>query len=363
MKAHGNPLVGPVGVRCQRGDYGVESGRHGAREAFDGAMVGALKAASFTYISCHTLRLPGAPEKLEAAVFRIRSAIVLGVLAVWGVGCAQQQANGIYDSGTGSPNGDNLSDGGDDADGADGADGGDGTDGDADVLMDDTGAQGMDIGPVFSIDTGTVTGFDTGTPTGTVRDSGTRRDTGTVRDTGTSGSTCSHSSCGTCTAVNNCGWCASSNRCLAGTPSGPSSGSCSPTAWAWQPADCSTVTGPSSDPCTGTYSACGTCTASATCGWCASTSQCMTSNLSGTGPQVGSCASWALIPPDCTTGGTGPTTDPCAGAAACGTCVTNTHCGWCVSSADCHYATTRRSGPDDGACSGADWAYSVSHCP
>lgn len=57
-----------------------------------------------------------------------------------------------------------------------------------------------------------------------------------------------------------------------------------------------------------------------------------------------------------------PTTtpDPCTGFTTCGTCQPSDSCGWCKNLNQCKHGPS--SGPDDGSCSGANWAWLTGSC-
>ena len=259
----------------------------------------------------------------------VRVAIALGVLAVYGVGCAQQRLDGIFD---GAFSGHATGDGGDPSL-QDAGPGGD----DTGAGLDDTGAGTEDTGPPTGDDAGPL-----------------------VLDAGTGTDPCgTHRSCAPCGATSGCGWCGATSACMSGTTRGPRGATCAG-AWGISASACGT-TGGGTGACS-TSTACGACTALSNCGWCATTHRCAAGTLLG--PTTGTCsaAAWSWVPTDCTGTTDSGTTDPCAGQSACGTCITNPNCGWCLDTMSCHYATTRHSGPDDHACSGSTWAYSTTYC-
>lgn len=105
--------------------------------------------------------------------------------------------------------------------------------------------------------------------------------------------------------------------------------------------------------------ACGACvgTAGGICGWCGDSDTCMEGDM--TGPSMGMCASgWEFgASADCSTA-----PDPCTMHMDCGDCTRDgtNRCGWCSNTNSCSRGAA--SGPDNGACSGADWLWLPSEC-
>jgi hypothetical protein len=77
---------------------------------------------------------------------------------------------------------------------------------------------------------------------GDVRDASVASDSGASADASTTpdgGASCETAvSCGACTAITGCGWCRNHSSCVAGTPSGPTGGSCPGSQWSGTPASC-----------------------------------------------------------------------------------------------------------------------------
>lgn len=94
------------------------------------------------------------------------------------------------------------------------------------------------------------------------------------------------------------------------------------------------------------------------CGWCATAGTCRRGTASG--PMDGSCADadWAWTASECAA----PPEDRCAMNDDCESCTraTGTLCGWCADRGTCHAGAA--SGPTDGSCAGDDWAWVASEC-
>jgi len=211
-----------------------------------------------------------------------------------------------------------------------------------------------DTGNPFPEDTGNPVPTDRGNPVPTDRgnpvptDTGPRDSGSTGTDAGSTGCT-SATDCASCTAMSTCGWCAGLGRCFDGTSTGPRGATCA-LGWQWLSSSCGTTP---TDPCR-TATQCGDCTDRSSCGWCASTRQCLSGTA--TGPVMGTamCPSttgnWAWIASQCVA-----PTDPCRTATGCGSCTNRGSCGWCHDSDTCH--TGSSSGPSNGACRGSTWQW------
>ncbi len=92
---------------------------------------------------------------------------------------------------------------------------------------------------------------------------------------------------GTCQCRSASQTCAADSDCCSGLICDPSSRTCR------------TSTGTNTDTC-GTRTSCSTCTAEASCGWCASTRRCVRGSLSG--PSTGSCGDWDWLRTECMDG-------------------------------------------------------------
>lgn len=129
------------------------------------------------------------------------------------------------------------------------------------------------------------------------------------------------STCADCNAIAfNCGFCASTGACMAGDGDGPWEGACAGD-WQWiRPSTCPDIEpepepdpDPDPPPAPGpvdtcaAHSSCAGCTAPGLgCGFCGDTGTCHSGSASG--PDAGSCASWAWAGREC-----GAVTDPLSG--------------------------------------------------
>jgi hypothetical protein len=147
--------------------------------------------------------------------------------------------------------------------------------------------------------------------------------------------------CDACSANYACGWCESTWSCVAGTVGGPSSGACAD--WRVFTAQCGA--GPS-DPCASAWT-CDSCVATAGCGFCGDTGQCVTGDLYG--PAGGVCSDWRGDGAAC-----GTTSDPCASGSSCDGCIAlGGVCGWCADTWTCTAGTS--AGPASGDCGEWHW--------
>ncbi len=97
--------------------------------------------------------------------------------------------------------------------------------------------------------------------------------------------------CSACTQ-GSCGFCASSGQCMTGNASGPLHASC--VAWIKTATSC-----PGADACRSRYGGCATCTGASGCGYCATDYTCRSGTASG--PSTGTCATWKYS--SCASGG------------------------------------------------------------
>lgn len=139
-------------------------------------------------------------------------------------------------------------------------------------------------GPVTTVDSGTMTGMDR------------------PAVTGDGGNNCaSATACGACSAMGSCGWCGTTNRCLAGTSTGSTDGTCMGANWAWTSSRCADGGGvlPPVDAAAACAAAttCDTCTPLGSCGWCIRTNSCQQGTSAGSANCMG--ADWAYTRTSC----------------------------------------------------------------
>lgn len=146
--------------------------------------------------------------------------------------------------------------------------------------------------------------------------------------------------CGACTEAG-CGWCenSGSGACLAGSSTGPSTGSCN--TWTWNVDNCPAYF-------CAKFNDCLDCVNQTTCGWCG---LCMPGNA--TGPIGGGCDQWEWTPKECTSG-------VCPHYGECWSCTKIGFCGWCEGSNSCEQGT--EPGPVNGTCKG-NWDFTQGQCP
>ncbi|MBX3274035.1 MAG: hypothetical protein KF729_27465 [Sandaracinaceae bacterium] len=153
----------------------------------------------------------------------------------------------------------------------------------------------------------------------------------------------SSTDCASCTARAGCGYCGDgAGACRSGTGAGPSAGTCGD--WSWVSSECGGA---------GTcarHTTCDACTGEYPCGFCGATGACTEGSASG--PDSGSCPSWAWLRSECVA------PDPCAAETACGACTARSGCGWCESDRTCRGGTA--GGPTTGSC--GDWDFGASSC-
>lgn len=130
----------------------------------------------------------------------------------------------------------------------------------------------------------------------------------------------SHTTCASCAAASGCGFCA--GHCYTGTSSGPSAGSCGGSTWAWSTSACTSTTS-TTDACS-ENTTCASCTAQAACGFC--NGRCYTGTSSG--PSTGSCggSTWAWHASECS-GGAADSGARCTYLGSAGPAMDNCRCG------------------------------------
>eukprot|EP00297_Palpitomonas_bilix_P013692 CAMPEP_0113880684 /NCGR_PEP_ID=MMETSP0780_2-20120614/7928_1 /TAXON_ID=652834 /ORGANISM="Palpitomonas bilix" /LENGTH=224 /DNA_ID=CAMNT_0000867399 /DNA_START=280 /DNA_END=954 /DNA_ORIENTATION=- /assembly_acc=CAM_ASM_000599 len=146
-----------------------------------------------------------------------------------------------------------------------------------------------------------------------------------------------------------CGWCEYSRTCLAGTASGPTTGTCNQ-GWAITESDCNCFA----------KSSCSTCTEMSECAWCSSFyPSCVPGSESG--PKgTATCANdnWNTQPSQCGIS--------CSSFDSCASCTEQVGCGWCPQNFDDDgWAGTCMKGtnsPSAGAVCNHMWAQYTSSC-
>ena len=109
------------------------------------------------------------------------------------------------------------------------------------------------------------------------------------------GDDCDHTSCDRCRQEARCGWCASSRTCLPGTEGGPSAGQCDSASWLWNPFECRDESNSYCE----NLATLNQCVRSPGCGWCGNClgGACMAGSPNG--PTSGSCGFWQTNPNAC----------------------------------------------------------------
>lgn len=122
-----------------------------------------------------------------------------------------------------------------------------------------------------------------------------------------------------------------------------------------EPGDVAVAPRDAASPCE-SLTTCAECPGRAGCGWCASTSRCMSG--SPTRSDDGSCtgSDWIYSNLSCPGG-----TDTCTSSSSCATCTPRSGCGWCRTTNRCQSGTS--TGSADGRCTGGNWSWVSSSCP